>query len=95
MIHRPAIPPKGGWRWRRDSLSKLKVYVGPGEVAVRYSYDWRSPSSKVLDQELGAHRLEKLLFRQFVGFESAILIDLESDTIIRKYNSKGHRIPVN
>jgi len=93
IVHK-AFPP-GGWKLKRDSLSKMVIYMAPrsGRI-VRYSYDWKTDKTRdqPLRQELGLDRLEKMLFTKFQGFHHAIVYDMESDTQIREYNAKRHRI---
>ncbi len=89
-------PPAGGYKLRRDSLSKLVVYeTDQGPRRVRYSLDWRSPRNRThgRDQQLGLQRLEQLLFKEFPGFHHALIYDMETDEKILEYNHDHHKIP--
>ena len=88
-----ATPPPKGWRRKAHSFSKLKIYMpGIPKPFTRYSYDWITDKARERNQKLGALRLKRLLETRFQGYKSAILVDLETDTILITYTQRGYNV---
>ena len=48
--------PKGGWKLKRDSFTKLITYFKDGNARTWYSLDWKHKFSKTRDRNMGMAR---------------------------------------
>lgn len=77
--------PKGGWKIKRDSLSKLVVYFKDGNARTLWSLDWKHKFSKILNQNLGLLRLRNKVSEYGARADVAIIYDKKSGNEIDKY----------
>ncbi|MBI9036089.1 MAG: hypothetical protein JEZ03_16635 [Bacteroidales bacterium] len=77
--------PTGGWKLKRDSLSKLLIYFKDGNVRTLWSLDWKNKYSKFLDRNLGLSRLRKKVTEYGLQADVAIIYDKETGKEIEKY----------
>ena len=77
--------PKGGWKLKQDSLSKLLVYFKDGNARTLWSLDWKHRYSKFLDSSLGLSRLRKKVSEYGTKADVAIIYDKDSGKEIEKY----------
>lgn len=77
--------PQGGWKLKRDSLSKLLIYFKDGNVRTLWSLDWKHKYSKFLDRNLGLARLRKKVTEYGTKANTAIIYDKQTGNEIEKY----------
>ena len=77
--------PTGGWKLKRDSLSKLLVYFKDGNARTLWSLDWKNKYSRYLDRNLGLSRLRKMVKDYGVKADVAIIYDKATGQEIEKY----------
>ena len=77
--------PKGGWKLKRDSLSKLLIYFKDGNVRTLWSLDWKHKYSKNIDRDTGLTRLRKKVSDYGPKADVAIIYDKLSGRVIEKY----------
>lgn len=76
--------PKGGWKLKEDSFSKLAVWFQDGNKMYQYSLDWRHKYSG-RDREIGIARYKKSIAKWGSRAKSIHIYDLTTDTLIGKY----------
>ena len=77
--------PTGGWKLKKDSISKLLVYFKDGNVRTLWSLDWKHKYSRVLDRNLGLSRLRKKVSDYGIKADVAIIYDKGTGIEIEKY----------
>jgi hypothetical protein len=77
--------PTGGWKLKRDSLSKLLIYFKDGNVRTLWSLDWKHKYSKILDRNLGLFRLRKKVTEYGSQADVAIIYDKKTGKEVEKY----------
>ena len=77
--------PTGGWKLKRDSLSKLLIYFKDGNVRTLWSLDWKHKYSKLLDRNLGLFRLRKKVTEYGSQADVAIIYDKKTGNEVEKY----------
>lgn len=76
--------PKGGWKLKRDSFSKLIVWFKDGNARTMYSIDWTNRYGK-RDKSIGMGRIEKLIATYGTNVKVAHVYDTISGELILKF----------
>lgn len=77
------LPPKGGWKLKRDSATKLIVWFRDGNIRTMYSIDWRH-SYSVRDPEIGMARFMQLLGKYDTKARAARIYDIATGKLLVK-----------
>jgi hypothetical protein len=78
------VAPRGGWKLKIDSYTKLIVWFKDGNTRTMYSIDWTNRYGR-RDKEIGLLRIEKLITGYGINVKVAHVYDTDTGELIRKY----------
>lgn len=81
--------PKGGWKHRRDSFTKMITYYKDGNAFTWYSLDWKHKYSKTRDRNLGMARHHNRLAKWGALCGVAEIYDTATGKKIEKFYEIG------
>jgi len=85
--------PKGGWRIKVHSFTKMIVWFEDGRIRTFYSMDWHNPFSPYRAKEIGLERLRGLAEKLGARAATIEIYDLAKGTKIDKYRN-GQKVDV-
>jgi hypothetical protein len=84
------LPPKGGWKLKRDSLTKLILWFHDGNIRTLYSLDWRH-SYSARDREIGLERFQKRIELYGKNVRAARIYDATTRDLLKAYPVKNNQ----
>jgi len=85
------MTPKGGWRQKRDSFTKMITWFVDGNVRTWYSWDWKHRYSKKRDRSIGMARHRTRITKWGRLCRTAEIYDVLTGKLLHKF-SEGREI---